>query len=97
MEIPALQQWFGLRRNNSDESFRNYTIGETVRYHNMKGKSIILNLVSVFVAAFGLTTFLHEFAHAIVAKMVGVESILFHSYVSLDNSTTPSIHQIYIL
>lgn len=63
----------------------------------MKQKSIILNLISVFVVAFGLTTFLHEFAHAITAKLVGVDSILFHSYVSFDNSTTPANHQIYIL
>lgn len=63
----------------------------------MKQKLIILNLVSVFVVAFGLTTFSHEFAHALTAKMVGVESVLFHSYVSYDNSTTPSIYQIYIL
>lgn len=63
----------------------------------MKHKSIILNLISVFVVAFGLTTFLHEFAHAITAKLVGVESILFHAYVSYNNSTTPVIHQIYIL
>lgn len=63
----------------------------------MKQKLIIINLISVFVVAFGLTTFLHEFAHAITAKMVGVESVLFHSYVSYDNSTTSSIHQIYIL
>lgn len=63
----------------------------------MKQKSIILNLISVFVVAFGLTTFLHEFAHAITAKLLGVESILFHTYVSYDNSTTLAIHQIYIL
>ncbi|MEJ2115523.1 MAG: hypothetical protein P8X88_05625, partial [Gammaproteobacteria bacterium] len=54
-------------------------------------------LISGFVVAFGLTTFFHEFAHAITAKLIGVESVLFHSYVSYDNSTTPSINQIYIL
>jgi hypothetical protein len=63
----------------------------------MKQKLIILNLISVFVVAFGLTTFLHELAHAITAKFIGIESILFHSYVSYDNSKTSAINQIYIL
>lgn len=63
----------------------------------MKQKLIILNLISVFVVAFGLSTFLHEFAHAITAKLVGVDPVLFHTYVSYDNSATSLNHQIYIL
>lgn len=63
----------------------------------MKQKLTILNLISILVIAFGLTTFLHEFAHAMAAKCVGVNSTLFHTYVSFDNSTTPASHEVLIL
>lgn len=63
----------------------------------MKVNQIILNLIAVFVVAFAFTTFLHELAHAITAKMLGVDSVLFHSYVSYDNTTTPENHQLLIV
>ncbi len=57
----------------------------------MKEKVLLLNLISVFVVGFALTTFLHEIAHAIIAKMVGVKPELFHSYVSYNDSSTSAI------
>ncbi|MDW3652804.1 MAG: hypothetical protein R8P61_37340 [Bacteroidia bacterium] len=63
----------------------------------MKQRLIILNLISILVVAFGLTTFLHEFAHAIAAKLGDVNPTLFHTYVSFDNSTTPLSHELFIL
>ncbi len=62
----------------------------------MKEKILLLNLIAVFVAGFALTTFLHEIAHAITAKMVNTEPVLFHSYVSYDSLATPAMHQLYI-
>lgn len=59
-------------------------------------KILILNLTSAFVVGFALTMFLHELAHAVVAKIVHVDPVWFHSYVSYDSSTTPQMDQLYI-
>jgi hypothetical protein len=62
----------------------------------MKEKILILNLVSVFVTGFALTAILHEMAHFFVAKMLDVEPILFHSFVSYDSSGIAPVYQTYI-
>jgi len=56
----------------------------------------ILNLISVFVVGFALTTFLHELAHALAAKMLNIDPILFHSYVSYTDSDVSEINQLYV-
>lgn len=63
----------------------------------MKQRLILVNLISIIVVAFGLTTFLHEFAHAITARLFGVNSTLFHTYVSFDNSITSTSQELFIL
>ena len=63
----------------------------------MKQRLIVLNLISILVVAFGLTTFLHEIAHAIAAKLVGVNPTLFHTYVSFDNSSIPASNEVIVL
>ncbi len=63
----------------------------------MNQRLIILNLISILVTAFALTTFLHEFAHAIVATLLDANPTLFHNYVSIDISTVPSNHELFIL
>lgn len=62
----------------------------------MKIKLLVLNFIAVFVVAFALTTFFHEFAHAVVAKVLHVYPVLFHSYVSYDNTGVLAVHQLYI-
>ena len=62
----------------------------------MKIRLLILNFIAVFVIAFALTTFFHEFAHAAVAKVLHVYPVLFHTYVSYDNTETLGVHQLYI-
>ncbi len=62
----------------------------------MKIKLLILNFIAVFVVAFALTTFFHEFAHAIVAKVLHVYPVLFHSYISYDDTGVLAVHQLYI-
>ncbi len=62
----------------------------------MKKPLVILNLASVFAIAFSLSAFLHELAHAIVAKLIHVQPVLFHSYVSYDASSTPHLHQAFV-
>ena len=62
----------------------------------MKIKLLILNFIAVFVVAFALTTFFHEFAHAIIAKILHVYPVLYHTYVSYDNTGTLAVHQLYI-
>jgi len=62
----------------------------------MKLKLLLLNFIAVFVVAFALTTFFHEFAHAAVAKVLHVYPVLFHSYVSYDNTGVLAVHQLYI-
>ena len=62
----------------------------------MKIKLLLLNFVAVFVVAFALTTFFHEFAHAIIAKVLHVYPVLYHTFVSYDNTGTLAVHQLYI-
>ena len=62
----------------------------------MNEKKLIANLISIFVIAFALTTYLHELAHAIVAKILHIHPILYHSYVSFDSSAATDTDQLYI-
>jgi len=53
-------------------------------------------MISVFVVGFALTTFLHELAHALAAKMLNIDPVLFHSYVSYTDLDVSEINQLYI-
>ena len=75
---------------------RSKSKSETFKTMTKKENLLILNLISAFVVGFALTTFLHELAHALAAKIVKVEPIWFHSYVSYDSSSTPQMNQLYI-
>lgn len=46
-----------------------------------------LNLMSVYVTAFALSTYLHELAHAFAASLLGVHSTLFHTYTSYPSAS----------
>jgi hypothetical protein len=52
---------------------------------------LILYLATVYASAFGLTTILHEAAHAMAAVVLGIPTILYHSYTSYESSITPEI------
>ncbi|WP_258105483.1 hypothetical protein [Marinoscillum sp. MHG1-6] len=62
----------------------------------MKQRLLVINLTCLFATAFALTTFLHELAHALTANILGIESTLFHSYVSYDDDQVSKTHQMLI-
>ncbi|MCF8238802.1 MAG: hypothetical protein K9I85_11640 [Saprospiraceae bacterium] len=67
-------------------------------FETVKKRDILLGaqLTSVFVAAFALTTYLHEGTHALIAKWAGVHPVLFHSYVSYSEVGVPPMDQLWI-
>ncbi|MCB0280172.1 MAG: hypothetical protein KDD94_11740, partial [Calditrichaeota bacterium] len=62
----------------------------------MKYKLEAFNLAALFSSAFALSTFLHEFAHAVMAMSLHVDSVLFHSYVSTKSELVTANQQILI-